>query len=91
MRILLYLLGLLGFASCGKTEDLPPVMYGTPTAEFTVKGRVVDPDGNPVENIRVTPLAAWRRTQATDTFIPDNELESDRLCIDPLRTDADGT
>lgn len=58
MRILLYLLGLLGFASCGKTEDPTPAMYGTPTAEFTVKGRVVDPDGNPVENIRVTPLAA---------------------------------
>lgn len=33
-------------------EDMP-VMYGTPTVEFRVKGKVVDPDGNPIKGIEI--------------------------------------
>ena len=34
-------------------EDVP-CMYGTPVVEFSVKGRVVDADANPIPNIEVT-------------------------------------
>ena len=34
-------------------EEIAP-MYGTPVVEFSVKGRVVDADSNPIPNIEVT-------------------------------------
>lgn len=34
-------------------EDYP-VMYGTPTVEFSVKGKVVDSEGNPIPGIEVS-------------------------------------
>lgn len=30
------------------------VMYGTPVVEFSVKGKVVDPDGNPIQGIEIS-------------------------------------
>ena len=29
-------------------------MYGTPVVEFSVKGKVVDPDGNPIKGIEIS-------------------------------------
>lgn len=29
-------------------------MYGTPVVEFSVKGKVVDPDGNPIQGIEIS-------------------------------------
>ncbi len=60
-RIYLLLLALLGFAGCGvkdgiETEDDSGnqlVMYGTPYAEYTVKGRVTDAAGRPIAGIEV--------------------------------------
>ena len=37
-----------------KMDEDFPVMYGTPMVEFSVKGRVVDADSNPIPNIEVT-------------------------------------
>ncbi len=48
--ILSALLALLGFGSCGIVED----EYGSPYAEYQVKGQVTDEEGNPIEGIRVT-------------------------------------
>lgn len=76
-RILKILLVLLGFgaASCstshGKGPDAgddfgggiaPAPEYGAPVVQFTVKGRVVDAEQNPVNGIRVTispDAASW--------------------------------
>ena len=50
-RFLYALLGLLGFASCGCSAlD----MYGTPTVDFTIKGKVTDAEGNPIKDIAVS-------------------------------------
>ena len=50
-RFLYALLGLLCFASCGSSAlD----MYGTPTADFTIKGKVTDAEGNPIKDIAVS-------------------------------------
>ncbi len=55
--VLTTLLGLLGFASCSKEENMdaygPPVMYGPgPQYNYEVKGVVTDEDGNPIEGIK---------------------------------------
>ena len=64
MKKLLYLLlGLLGFSACSEGEnsnktrndiDNIPCMYGTPTVEFTIKGKVTDTEGNPIKGIVVS-------------------------------------
>ena len=44
--ILTTLLGFLGFSSCEDNGDDPGniiCMYGTPTASYTIKGKVTDP------------------------------------------------
>ena len=49
-------LGLLGFASCGKEEvfnDHMLAMYGQPHADFKAMGSVKDEKGKPIEGIRV--------------------------------------
>lgn len=37
-----------------KMDEDVPCMYGTPIVEFSVKGRVLDADANPIPNIEVT-------------------------------------
>lgn len=64
MKKLLYLLlGLLGFSACSEGEnsnktrddiDNIPCMYGTPTVEFTIKGKVTDSAGVPIKGIVVS-------------------------------------
>lgn len=52
MRRLIYLLlGALGFTACSESMMCE---YGTPTAHFTVKGRVTDADGKPIKGIVVS-------------------------------------
>lgn len=53
-------------------EDYP-CAYGTPTARFTIKGRVTDAAGNPVGGIRITPVESWYHQIPTEWFIPDEE------------------
>jgi putative lipoprotein (rSAM/lipoprotein system) len=73
-------------------EDIP-VEYGTPFVEFSVKGRVVDADSNPIPNIEVS-HDEWSqsvRTSEDGTFELNAELigfemDSATLCF----TDTDG-
>lgn len=57
MKKLLYLLlGILGFTACGEGGAGGGMMceYGTPTADFTVKGKVTDADGKPIKGIEIS-------------------------------------
>ncbi len=49
------LFGLLGFSACSDDEDEPIYMYGTPTADYIVKGTVTDEAGNPIMGINIYP------------------------------------
>ena len=52
--ILAGIIGLFGFAGCQDSEKEMRVEYGVPSADFTVKGAVVnEKDGKPVAGIRV--------------------------------------
>lgn len=44
------MISILGFSSCHSTE----LMYGTPTADFEIKGSVTDESGQAVEGASVT-------------------------------------
>lgn len=66
-KFLYILLSALGFSACGEaalgggstneenggSQEIP-VMYGTPTIEFTVRGKVTDSEGVPIEGIVVS-------------------------------------
>ena len=58
MKKLLYLLlGILGFTACGEGGAGGGGMmceYGTPTADFTVKGKVTNADGKPIKGIEIS-------------------------------------
>lgn len=48
-RIIMALLALLGFSTgCGRVE------YGCPNADFHISGRVVDPEGKPIPQIKIS-------------------------------------
>jgi len=49
--MLLALLGIGGCSEINNNENM--LMYGTPTADWSVKGKVLDPDGKPVSGIQV--------------------------------------
>ena len=55
--VLTALLSLMGFGSCttiGEDEYGTPVEYGTPYADYVIKGEVTDEQGNPLEGIKTT-------------------------------------
>lgn len=47
------MLSLLGFSSCDIIPDMP-LEYGTPNANYTVKGKVTDHANKPIQGIEVT-------------------------------------
>lgn len=76
-----------------KLEPDLPVEYGTPIVEFSVKGRVVDADAAPVENIEVSAVNHYEsvRTASDGTFhlsgeMTGFEMKDLTLCF----TDTDG-
>lgn len=73
-------------------EDVP-VEYGTPMVEFSVKGRVMDADSSPVENIEVSVTDYYNtvRTASDGTFVISGEIvgfEMEELSL--KFTDTDG-
>ena len=46
------ILALLGFSACNDEEELP-LMYGTPHANFTIKGKVVNDESMPIPDIEI--------------------------------------
>ena len=102
-RIYLLLLSLLGFAGCDGKDGIGAedesgnqlLMYGTPYAEYTVKGRVKDAAGRPIAGIEVrrpfgVPDPAAVRTDAQGAYV--FEADGDVLSMPPVLTftDTDG-
>lgn len=74
------LLGLLGL---GTTGCIQPCMYGSPTANYSVKGKVIDENGKPIPGLQIV-LA--HRYDNTDAVIYDENYWP----IDTLQTGTDG-
>lgn len=76
-----------------KLEPDLPVEYGTPIVEFSVKGRVMDADAAPVENIEVSAVNYYEsvRTAADGTFHISGEMTGfDMKDLTLCFTDTDG-
>lgn len=83
ISIVTALLGMLGFQSCN-IFGIGMVMYGTPHADFNVKGRVTDEDGKPVPGARTVIDAYYGWTD--DLGIGYSNLDY----TDTLYTDSQG-
>lgn len=76
LRFISFCLVLLGFSSCESTD--PRVEYGTPSADYKVKGKVVsDTAEDPIKNIRVV-------------MIENEEESASYLMGDTVSTDIKG-
>lgn len=57
LKIISFFLVFLGFSACGDDDENDPIicLYGTPSAKYVVKGKVVSAENkdNPIRNIRV--------------------------------------
>ena len=85
-KLWMLLLSLLGFAGCDEPQE---DMYGTPYAEYTVKGRVTDAAGTPIAGIEVRrsswgsdPSAVRTDTRGAYTF----EADGNVLYMPPVLT-----
>lgn len=103
--LLVSVMGALGLSSChcskkaaeAQEEDVPVVrpreemrlMYGVPTMDYQIRGRVKDASGKPVKNIRVNLLE--RGLEATaDTIYGDQDNIRKYLESNEVRTDGEG-
>lgn len=67
------LLTVLGVTSCEEIdpEDMP-LMYGTPTASFSIKGKVENVRGQALSGVRVVIPYSENCQRTTENFIPDH-------------------
>ncbi len=65
-RCLAAVMALLGFQACGGSNQL--VMYGTPSADLEVKGKVTNTKQEPLKDIQVVvnPIGNWKDTLYTN-------------------------
>ena len=94
MRRLLYLLlGALGFTACSD-NSINSMMceYGTPTVQFTVKGRVTDADGKPIKGIVISSKDVYGLDAVTgeDGHFATQKIEAIGIHGTLLFTDIDG-
>ena len=75
------LLALLGLGSCNDI-GIVQVMYGSPTAHYSVKGKVTDESGNPIQNLDVN-LYGVSSYEGQDYARPNS--------LPPVKTDQKGT
>lgn len=61
------------------------LMYGVPMMDYVVKGRVIDPQGKPVEGIQVVML------NRNIDISPDNMMEDNPRVLDYIRHNSDTT
>ncbi|MBR4964163.1 MAG: radical SAM-associated putative lipoprotein [Alistipes sp.] len=52
-RLLYFILSLLGFGAASCEHFIPACEYGTPHVSFSLKARVIDQEGNPIQGIEV--------------------------------------
>ena len=103
--LILSLMGLMGFSSCHSTKELTApepetkptpkpreeirLMYGVPTMDFHISGRVKDSKGKPVEGVAINMLERGLNATA-DTIYGDQDNIQRYLKRTEVRTDSQG-
>ena len=77
------ILALLGLGGCEAAEDIGDIkcMYGSPTVHYSVKGKVTDEKGKPVQGIEVTIEGQYQ----------EEGVVINRPITQPRQSGADGT
>jgi len=75
------LLAFLG-VSCEEL-GIVEVMYGSPSAHFSVKGKVTDEQGNPIQNLNVSFHGVISNEEGQTMVVPNSSV--------PVKTDTKGT
>lgn len=63
-RLCALVIGLLGFG-CSSEEDAP-LMYGSPTGHFEIKGEVTDEEGAPIPDVEVSAIPSSKNYPIVD-------------------------
>jgi putative lipoprotein (rSAM/lipoprotein system) len=75
---------LLAFLGVGCEElGIVEVMYGSPSAHFSVKGKVTDEQGNPIQNLDVSFHGVISNEEGQTMVVPNSYI--------PVKTDTKGT
>ena len=75
---------LLAFLGVGCEElGIIELMYGSPSAHFSVKGKVTDESGNPIQNLDVSFHGVISNEEGQTMVVPNS--------IIPVKTDTKGT
>ncbi len=75
---------LLAFLGVGCEElGIVEVMYGSPSAHFSVKGKVTDEQGNPIQNLDVSFHGVISNEEGQTMVVPNSFI--------PVKTDTKGT
>lgn len=84
------LLTVLGVTSCEEIdpEDMP-LMYGTPTASFSIKGKVENVQGQALSGVRVVIPYSENCQRTTENFIPDTPVIINEI-PDTVYTNTEG-
>lgn len=72
-----------------KPREGMAVMYGVPTMDFVVKGRVIDTDGRPVQGMQVV-VVNQTVDIAPDRMDEENPYVKDYIALSSDTTDAEG-
>ena len=91
-QILSGALALLGFAGCNTSKEIR-VLYGTPSVDYRVTGKITDKQGNPLENIQVIithPLGRRYINDNGEELADKTDMNTGKLLPDTLYTDKKG-
>lgn len=70
--VLTLLLSALGFSACGSSTQID--MYGVPSADFVISGKVTDSENNPIKNVQIATVTDTTKTDSEGKYL----LEIDR-------------
>lgn len=83
LRFFSMLLALLGLGVGCEELGIVEVMYGSPSAHFSVKGKVTDEQGNPIQNLDVSFHGVISNEEGQTIVVPNSYI--------PVKTDTKGT
>lgn len=75
-KIITFLMGLLGFSACSDAGEEPVEMYGTPSAQFVVKGSVVNQNEQPIQNIKTVVEFTRRNSDGKTIAYPMDSVQT---------------
>ena len=65
--VLTLALSALGLTSCDKIN--PPCMYGSPSADFAISGKVTDRENKPIQNIEISTKYITTQTDVNGDYL----------------------